>query len=80
MWGNLLWTNSLEQILQVVQVGHVDWRSVAVVWVNVSDLHAIESRFVVVSLTILGLVLNIRTRNIQISGANNILTLSVEPC
>ena len=63
MWGNLLWTNSLEQILQVVQVGHVDWGSIAVIWMNIADLHVIESRLVVVGSTVLSLVLNIRTKH-----------------
>lgn len=57
MWGDLLWTNSLEQSLHEVQVGHENWRSFSVVWMDISNLHVCKTGFIVIVGAVLSLVL-----------------------
>ena len=79
MWGYLLWSDSVEEGLHEVEVAEEDWGSLSVVWVNVANLHVSESLWVVVGLTILSLVLWLRTKLINIRIIKRILTFSLEP-
>lgn len=49
MWRNLLWSDGLEQSLHIVEVRHVEWGALGVVWVHISDLHGAKSSSVVVT-------------------------------
>ena len=62
MRRDLFWTNGSKQVLHIVHAGHIDWGTVSVIRMNVSDLHVGESCLVVVGLTILSLVLWLNTK------------------
>jgi len=57
----LFGTNSSEQVLHVVQVREEKWGSLSVIRMDVTDFHVLESIFIVVLLSILSLVLDLRT-------------------
>ena len=62
MRRHLLWANSLEQVLHVVHIRHVNWGAIGVVWMHVASLHVCQPVLVVVVGAVLGLVLWLNSR------------------
>lgn len=48
MWWHLFWTNSLEQSFHEVKIWHINWWSLRMIWMHISDLHLIKSVGVVI--------------------------------
>jgi len=60
MWWNLFWSNSLEKLLHVVCVRKEDWRSITMIWMNITYFHGSKSFGIIETLWVFSFVLNNR--------------------
>lgn len=63
MWWNLFWSNCLEQCSHEIKMRHIDWRSLSMIWMNVSDLHLFKSVSIVIVGAVLSLILWLDAKN-----------------
>jgi hypothetical protein len=65
MWRNLLRSHSFEEVLQEVEMRHVDWRGFWMVRMYITHLHLRKAVLVVVFSAVLHLVNRLRTNELK---------------